>query len=97
MAAVVGTKRTPTKAKRSTERGEARAKLIAALLKHHGCRSVEPIGNNQLARLAGVDKATASAFFRQEFHSHATCRIICPDKPRLAKMLDRFRKELSNY
>src|SRR5262249_18814112 len=41
--------RTP---KRSTERGEGRAKLIAALTKHHqyadgGCLNLEPIGNNE--------------------------------------------------
>ncbi len=31
---------------------------------------MQPIGNNQLARLADVDKATASAFFQKEFGGH---------------------------
>src|SRR5262249_14849373 len=51
--------RPPKRAKRSTEPGEAREKLIAALTKHHkyaeaSCLNQEPIGNNQLARLADV-------------------------------------------
>lgn len=63
---------TPAKAKRSTKRGEARLKLIAALTKHHkyadgGCLNQEPIGVRALARLADVDPATASAFFNREF------------------------------
>ncbi|MBM3982081.1 MAG: hypothetical protein FJ304_17820 [Planctomycetes bacterium] len=61
--------------KRSTERGEAEVKLIAALTKHHkyaegGRLNEEPVGNNQLARLAGVDGATAHAFFVKHFKGH---------------------------
>ena len=61
--------------KRSTERGEAHRKLLAALTAHHkyedgGCLNLEPIGNNELARLAEVSKATASAFFNKEFGGH---------------------------
>lgn len=76
----------------------------------NGCRRilfVAPDGKRKTVRLGKASQRMAegvkyrveqlSAFFRQEFHSHATYRIICPDKPRLAKMLDRFRKELSNY
>ena len=64
---------TPKKAKRSTERGEARVKLLAALTEHHkyadgSCLNLEPIGNNELARLAEVDQSTASAFFNREFN-----------------------------
>jgi hypothetical protein len=33
---------------------------------------LEPIGNNELARLAGVAKRTASAFFTKEFGRHAS-------------------------
>src|SRR5262249_53576244 len=52
---------TAKKPKRSTEWGAARAKIIAALTKHHqyadgGCLNLEPIGNNELARKAGVSK-----------------------------------------
>src|SRR5262249_8094099 len=61
--------------KRSTERGEGRAKLIAALTKHHqyaegGCLNLEPIGNNELAKAAGVSPSTASAFFNDKFQGH---------------------------
>ena len=64
------------KPKRSTESGEARAKLIPALTKHHNYAGDGPlnmtfIGNNELARLAGVDKSSASVFFTKEFGGHA--------------------------
>jgi hypothetical protein len=53
--------------KRSTERGEGRAKLIAALTNHHqyadgSCLNLEFIGNNRLAEVAGVSPSTASKF-----------------------------------
>jgi hypothetical protein len=65
--------------KRSTERGEGKAKLIAALTKHHkyangSCPNREPIGNNVLAKAAGVSPSTASAFFMKEFGGHTTYR-----------------------
>jgi hypothetical protein len=44
-------------------RGEAEAKLIAALTKHHqyadgSCLNLEPVGNNELARIAEVSEST---------------------------------------
>src|SRR5262245_10829995 len=62
--------------KRSTERGEGRRKLIAALTNHHqyakgSCLNQEPVGNNELARLADVEESTASDFFKREFNGHA--------------------------
>ena len=76
------------RAKRSTERGEGRAKLIAALTKHHkyadgSCLNLDPIGNNELARLAGVSESTASAFFNKEFDGHTKYRAVCTDATRL--------------
>jgi len=62
--------------KRSTTGGDARSRLIAALSLHHkyelneicfSCLNHDPIGNNELARLAKVDKATASLFFKEVF------------------------------
>ena len=52
-----GTPPAPKKGKRSTRRGEAAIKLIAALTKHHkyakgSCLNLEPVGNNELARQA---------------------------------------------
>jgi len=78
--------------KRSTERGEGRAKLIAALTKHHqyadgGCLNLDPVGNNQLALLAGVAKRTASAFFRKEFQGHARYKALCRDASGLVAAL----------
>jgi hypothetical protein len=78
--------------KRSTEPGEGRAKLVAALTKHHrygngGCLNQEPINNNELARQAGVDKATASVFFKKEFGSHAKYRSLCQHAGLLAPSL----------
>lgn len=77
--------------KRSTERGEGRAKLIAALSKHHryddGSPNMNPINNNELARLAKVDKATASAFFRKQFGGHGEYKTMCRDSARLAASL----------
>ena len=62
--------------KRSTTGGDAKVKLIAALSLHHkyelngicvSCLNHDPIGNNELAKLARVDKSTASLFFKKSF------------------------------
>jgi hypothetical protein len=50
----------PTKSKRSTEKGEAQTKLIAALTKHHqyadgGCLNFEPTGN-RIDRTASANR-----------------------------------------
>lgn len=84
--------------KRSTKRGEGRAKLIAALTEHHryaqdGCLRTEPINNNALARLAKVDKATASAFFKKEFGGHGKYKRICQDTGRLVVYLKQLNGE----
>lgn len=68
--------------KRSTQPGEARLKLKAALTQHHqyedgGCLNFEPIANNELARHADVDRSTASAFFKREFGSHSRYKTSC--------------------
>jgi hypothetical protein len=84
--------RPPVKGKRSTERGDGRKKLISALTKHHeyadgGCLNTEPIGNNELARLAKVDQATASAFFKRKFKGHGKYKAACADATKLTAML----------
>jgi hypothetical protein len=73
---------TSKKTKLSTEEGDAQFKLNAALTKHHGyyngsCLNQEPIGNNELARQAEVDKATASAFFKKQFKGHGNYKVVC--------------------
>jgi hypothetical protein len=92
----------PKKAKRSTERGESQAKLIAALTKHHryadgGCLNLEPIGNNELARVVGVSPSTASTFFNSEFEGHAKYREVCRDAGRLADSLKALNGEFSPH
>lgn len=90
------------KPKRSTERGEGQAKLIAALTKHHkyadgGCLNTEPIGNNELARLAGVDQATASAFFKKQFKGHRKYKAACADAAGLAAALKLLNGEFAPH
>ena len=75
------------RSKRSTERGEGRAKLVGALTKHHeyadgGCLNLTPIGVNELARKAEVASSTATEFFNREFShglsgGHKKYRQIC--------------------
>lgn len=90
------------KTKRSTERGEGQAKLIAALTEHHkyadgSCLNVEPIGNNELARLAQVSESTASAFFKKEFKGHTKYRAICGDARHLVVALKLLNQEFSPH
>ncbi len=70
------------RSKKSTTNGDAEAKLIGALTKHHryadgSSLNLEPIGNNELATLAQVGKATASDFFKERFKSHKKYVIMC--------------------
>lgn len=89
------------KRKKSTQKGEARTKLISALTKHHkysngGCGNLEPIGNNELARLADVDKGSASQFFADEFDGHTNYRtIFCTNSAKLVYSLKLLNGEVS--
>jgi hypothetical protein len=89
-----------SKRKRSTERGEGREKLIAALTKHHrysdgSCLHLEPVANNELARQAGVSRSTASEFFEKVFAGHTKYRALCRDAGRLADSLKALNGEFS--
>ncbi len=91
-----------TKSKRSTVKGEGREKLIAALTLHHeyadgGSLNLEPIGNNELARKAGVDRATASAFFKKQFKGHGKYKAACRDSGRLAATLKLLNGEFAPH
>jgi hypothetical protein len=97
-----------TRRKRSTRRGDAQAKIIAALTKHHqfedgGCLNTEPIGVNELARQAQVAPSTVSRFFDKEFggsqrqEGHAKYAIVCRDAGRLADSLKVLRGEFSPH
>lgn len=88
--------------KRSTERGEGRAKLIAALTKHHqyddgGCLNLEPIGNNVLASAAGVSASTASKFLKDNFQGDTKYRALCRDTRKLLAALKRLNGEFTPY
>lgn len=97
----------PVKKKQSTAKGDAREKIIGALNKHHkyaegSCLNLEPIGNNELARLAVVSESTASAFFKNEFNrgergGFAKYRVICRDAGRLADSLKALNGEFSPH
>lgn len=92
--------KTPTKAKRSTVKGEGQVKLIAALTKHHqysdgGCLNLDPIGNNQLARLARVSPSTAKTFFDKHFSGHLKYRTVCANAGFLVAALKILNQEYS--
>jgi hypothetical protein len=97
----------PVKPKRSTTKGEARVKLIAALTTHHkyadgGCLNLTPIGNNELARLAKVSDSTASAFFNREFNGGNSgglekYQAHCRDSTRLVGALKLLNQEFSPH
>jgi hypothetical protein len=89
---------TKKKTKRSTEQGEVRAKLIAALTEHHkyadgSCLNIEPIGNNALAKLARVSNSTASEFFKKEFGDDG--RVAYKRLCRIADKLQTWLKQLN--
>ncbi len=88
--------------KRSTERGEGRAKLIAALTKHHqyadgSCLHLEPIGNNRLAKAAGVSHSTASEFFNNAFQGHSKYKVLCRDAVNLVTSLKLLNNEFAPH
>lgn len=88
--------------KRSTAKGEGQSKLIAALTKHHeyangGCLNAAPIGNNELAKLAGVSASTASAFFERQFKGHVKYRTMCADKTSLVSALKMLNQEFAPH
>lgn len=92
----------PAKKKRSTTKGEGPAKLISALTKHHkysdgGCLNLEPIGNNELARLAVVSESTASDFFAKKFQGYEKYRTVCRDAGKLADSLKVLNGEFSPH
>jgi hypothetical protein len=88
----------PTKkAKRSTEQGEGRDKIIPALAKHHqyengSCLNHEPIVGNELARIAKVGKGTVNRFFNRAFNDgekggYAKYKRACRDQGKLVTSL----------
>ena len=81
-------------------KGEARDKLMSALAKHHdyaneGCLNQEPIGNNEIARMAGVSISTASEFFKREFGSHVKYSQSSRDRDSIIAALKLLNQEFT--
>jgi hypothetical protein len=53
----------------------------------------EPVGNNELAKAAGVAGSTASAFFKRRFGGIAGYRAACRDPGRLVAALKLLNNE----
>ena len=86
--------------KRSTEPGEARRKIIAALTAHHryqdgSCLNQEPIGVNELARQADVSNSAVSEFFKAQFGGHDAYRSVCKDRDKLIAALKLLNQEFA--
>jgi len=78
--------------KRSRPRGAARQLLVGKLNAHHHyddgrSLNLEPIGNNAIASLVGIDKSTASDFFTKEFGSYDHYCRTCADPAALTAAL----------
>src|SRR5262249_50916216 len=88
--------------KRSTERGEARTKIISALTRHHryaegGCMNTAPIGVRELAEDLEVSPDSVSAFFKKEFGDHASYKRACRDTSKLALWLKMLNGDYSPH
>jgi hypothetical protein len=88
------------KPKRSTVGGEGRVKLIGAITKHHkysngSCLNWNYVGNNELARLAGVHNSTASDFFKKEFEGHSKYKTFCQNETNLVTALQMLNDEFT--
>jgi hypothetical protein len=58
---------------------------------------MEPIGNNELARLAGVSVSTASAFFNKQFKGYTKYRAICANSSSLLAALKLLNQEFAPH
>jgi hypothetical protein len=89
--------------KRSTEKGEARSKIVAALTEHHryangSCMNQEPIGVGELKRKSHVgSKSSVSRFFKQNFKGHGKYKAVCRDRTSLITALKMLNDEFSPH
>lgn len=86
--------------KRSTVKGEARAKIIGALTLHHKYQdgsslNLEPIRGNELARKASVGKSSVSRFFKKQFGGYDKYRAACRDTAILVPSLQLLNDEFA--
>jgi hypothetical protein len=85
--------------KASVSPGEAENKLIGALCNYHefsddGCGNFEPVGVNELARLAGCSSSTASLFIRTNFGSLDSYKNLCSRGGEFVLSLRLLRREV---
>lgn len=85
--------------KRSTEKGEAEAKLIAALAAHHeysdgSCLNLDPVRNNAIARVAEVNQGSATHFFKKHFRGRKQYIRICQDPESLSLILGALVRDM---
>lgn len=90
------------RAKKSTKRGDADAKLVAALTAHHKYHNgsvghLEYIGSNALARKADVAKRSAHRFFENRFEGHDKYQRMCKDAHSLAAALKAINGEFQPF
>jgi hypothetical protein len=102
MAGLATTDARRTRVKRSTAKGDAEAKIVAALPTHHKFAdgsplNYEPIGVNALARLAKVSPDSVNRFFNKEFGSQedakdgfANYQAACRDGTKLTAVLKKL-------
>ncbi|MEX0701300.1 MAG: hypothetical protein WD069_04325 [Planctomycetales bacterium] len=95
------------KSKKSTGKGEAREKIIAALALHHEyddndadglCGNCASVGVRELGRLAEVSHQSASDFFNAEFETgRFGYRALCRRPEDLAAWIRRLRGETGSH
>jgi hypothetical protein len=88
--------------KKSTAKGDARLKIIAALIQYHRyeggiCTNLEPIGVHALARKAKVGKSSVSRFFQNNFRGHNKYKMHCRDTTSLGMALKLLNQEFAPY
>ena len=97
------------RSKESTCKGDAKAKIIAALTLHHeyqdgSCLNQEPIGVRELNRQANVSASTVSAFFNKKYgkgegrkkkDGHKRYCNMCRDTSKLIMSLKMLNDEYS--
>jgi hypothetical protein len=89
----------PPPKKASTESGEARTKIIAALTQHHryangSCLNLDPVNVRALSRACGAAKSSVSRFFEKQFGGHAKYRnVYCADLHRMVAALKKLNGE----
>jgi vacuolar-type H+-ATPase subunit H len=91
--------RSPKK-KRSTTKGSARVRIIAALTDHHkyareSAMNQEPIQVNALARKLKMSRSTVSEFLKNEFGGYAGYMRACRDVKTLISSLKLLNGEFS--